>query len=259
MILNYYAWTRINEQSKEEKVIPSTAGVILPPNSSGKIKHTYTGEQAANINLLITTMEAHGIKNPYSQAGILAVIGKETNYIPKNEQMDYTKERLPEVWGVFSKTGIKVKKGLGKDNYNDLAVKYEHNPEKLANFVYGQKPTGMRDDAYENTQPGDGWKYRGRGFNQVTFKSGYRILGKEIGMDLITNPDAMNDPKVAADVGIRFFKNRFKEKGLDLNKFTDVDSALVMFAKANAGWGSDPTSAIAAARKKAPAFSVSYA
>ena len=51
----------------------------------------------------------------------------------------------------------------------------------------------------------------------------------------------------------------FKEKGLDLNKFTDVDSALVMFAKANAGWGSDPTSAIAAARKKAPAFSVSYA
>lgn len=234
----------------------SPSGVILPTQSSGKIKHTYTGERAVNIDLLIRTMEAHGITNPYSQAGILAVVGKETNYIPKNEVMNYSKERLPEVWGIFSKTGSKVPKGQGQANYNDLAVQYERNAEKLANFVYGQKPTGMRDDAYGNTQPGDGWKYRGRGFNQVTFKSGYDKLGKEIGMDLITNPDAMNDPKVAADVAIRFFKNRFKEKGLDLNQFTDVDSALVMFARANAGWGSNPNSAIAAARQKAPAFTV---
>jgi putative chitinase len=243
-------------QISPEAITNTQTGTVLPVQSSGKIKHTYTGERASNIDLLIRTMEAHGITNPYSQAGILAVIGKETNYIPKNEVMNYSKERLPEVWGIFSKTGSKVPKGQGQANYNDLAVQYERNAEKLANFVYGQKPTGMRDNAYGNTQPGDGWKYRGRGFNQVTFKSGYDTLGKEIGMDLLTNPDIMNDPKIAADVAIRFFKNRFKEKGLDLNQFTDVDSALVMFARANAGWGSNPNSAIAAARQKAPAFTV---
>ncbi len=242
--------------SPEAVANTQTTGTILPVQSSGKLKHTYTGEKAANIDLLIRTMEAHGITNPYSQAGILSVIGKETNYIPKSEIMNYSKERLPEIWGIFSKTGRTVPKGQGQFNYNDLAPQYANNPEKLANFVYGQKPHGMKTNAYGNTEPGDGWKYRGRGFNQVTFKSGYDKLGKQIGMDLVSNPDIMNDPKVAADIAVRFFKNRFKEKGIDPNQFNDVDSALVMFARANAGWGSDATRAIAASREKSTAFNI---
>ena len=205
---------------------------------SGKISHGYTGEKAKNIDLLIKTMQENGITNPYSQAGILSTIAKETDFIPQNEIMNYSKERLPEVWGVFSKTGKKVEKGQGKYNYNDLAIMYEHQPEKLANFVYGQKPYGVKDNAYGNTEPGDGWKYRGRGFNGITFKKGYEKYKDITGIDLVSYPDLLNDPPLAAKVAVLYFKKSLEQKKIDPNGFTNLEDAVRTFANANAGWGS---------------------
>ena len=216
---------------------------------SGKIKHGYTGEAGNNINLLIGEMEKAGIINPYSQIGMLSVIGKESGFIPKNENLNYSKERLPEVWGVFSKTGNRVPAGSGASSYNDLAVEYENNPEKLANFVYGQKPDGMRDDAYGNTQFGDGWKYRGRGFNQLTFKSNYQKYSNLTGIDLVTNPDVLNDVNLAAKVAVLFLVNSIKSKGINPNGFSSSEAAVGEFAKANAGWGPDSGNAIALSKK----------
>ena len=227
--------------------------------SNGKLKSSYSGEKQNNINLLINEMTRQGITNPYSQVGILAVIGKECGFIPKNENMNYSKERLPEVWGVFSKTGKMVPKGQGQANYNDLAVQYERNPEKLANFVYGQKPNGMRTNAYGNTQPGDGWKYRGRGFNGITFKSGYQKYATATGLDLINNPDMLNDPATSAKVAVLYFINTIKPHGIDLNSFTSTEDATRVFVRANAGWGSDQTVqswAYANAAKIIPNFTI---
>lgn len=206
--------------------------------ANGKIKSSYTGEKQNNINLLINEMTRQGITNPYSQVGMLAVIGKESNFIPKNEVMNYSKERLPEVWGVFSKTGQMVPKGQGASQYNDLAVQYEHKPEELANFVYGQKPNGMRGNAYGNTQPGDGWKYRGRGFNGITFKSTYEKYADATGLDLVNNPDQLNDPATAAKVSVLYFINTIKPYNIDLNSFTSAEDATKVFSRANAGWKS---------------------
>lgn len=223
---------------------------------SGKIKHSYTGEAGNNINLLISEMEKAGVTNPYSQIGMLSVIGKESGFIPKSENLNYSKERLPEVWGVFSKTGSVVPKGSGAANYNELAEQYEHNPEKLANFVYGQKPEGLRDSAFGNTQFGDGWKYRGRGFNQLTFKDNYQKYSNIVGIDLVTDPDALNDLNVAAKVAVLFLINSLKAKGIDPNSFQSSDQAVEEFAKANAGWGSGSGTAIVAAQKVEPTFNV---
>jgi putative chitinase len=223
---------------------------------SGKIKHGYTGEAANNINLLISEMEKAGIVNPYSQIGILSVIGKESGFIPKSENLNYSKERLPEVWGIFSKTGKAVSAGAGASAYNDLAVEYEHNPEKLANFVYGQKPDGMLDNAYGNTQYGDGWKYRGRGFNQLTFKGNYETYSKLSGIDLVTNPDVLNDVNTAAKVAILFLSNSLKSNGIDPNKFGSSEEAVREFARANAGWGANASTAIAKAEKIKSNFDV---
>jgi putative chitinase len=48
-----------------------------------------------------------------------------------------------------------------------------------------------------NTQKGDGYKYRGRGFVQITWKNNYRKLGTAVGYDLVTYPEKALDPVIA--------------------------------------------------------------
>ena len=65
-------------------------------------------------------------------------------------------------------------------------------------------PEYASGDAYEgradlgNTEPGDGRRYKGRGFIQITGRANYRSYGALIGVDLEGNPDLALDPSVAA-------------------------------------------------------------
>lgn len=56
-----------------------------------------------------------------------------------------------------------------------------------------------------NIYPGDGPKYRGRGFIQLTGRSNYRTYGNAIGIDLETYPDLALDPGVAAAILAVYF------------------------------------------------------
>jgi hypothetical protein len=49
-----------------------------------------------------------------------------------------------------------------------------------------------------NTAQGDGFKYRGRGYVQVTWKNTYRAVGNKVGVDLVNNPIRMEEPAIAA-------------------------------------------------------------
>lgn len=246
--------------NKSDNIKSDDSSKITTKSSvTGSVKTQYGGVEAKNIDILIKEMESVGITNPNAQIGILTVIGKESNYIPKSERMSYSKERLPEVWGIFSKTGKRVAKGQGKNSYNQKAVEYAENDEKLANFVYGQRGTsanGMRTEAYGNVNKGDGYKYRGRGFNQITFKKSYKKMGEKIGIDLVANPDKLNDPRVAAKASVRFLMDRLKQKNIDPNSFNSTKEAVKTFAHANAGWGRSPSHAIANATKYLSKFDI---
>ena len=63
------------------------------------------------------------------------------------------------------------------------AEPYARNPQKIANKVYG----GRMGNGLEAS--GDGWKYHGRGFIQLTGKDNYTAFGKAIGVDIVNNPD----------------------------------------------------------------------
>jgi predicted chitinase len=251
-----------------------------PPKSGWVITHPSFASNTTkgkNIDIIIDAFKEYGVTNPYAIVGALCVMGKESGWIPQNEYLNYSKERLPEVWAAFSKTGKVVKKGDGKFNYNDLAAKYAGNAEKLANFVYGvntSTPKGMRapDKGTKKSNPpgsvvgnkvwGDGYKYRGRGFNQITWKATYEKYAKELGIDLINNPDKLNEPKIAAKAAVLFFRNVFsygkiKDPITYWNNFTSVDEALVYFAKANSGSiTNDGTNAINLSRGQRQFFNI---
>ena len=63
------------------------------------------------------------------------------------------------------------------------ALQYERKPEKIANLVYGSR-MGNGDEA-----SGDGYKFRGRGYIQLTGKNNYVAFGKAINEDIAANPD----------------------------------------------------------------------
>ena len=80
---------------------------------------------------------------------------------------------------------------------------------------------------------GDGWKYRGRGFNQLTGRANYKKYGNIIGKDLVENPDLVNDTKVAADIAIAFATKG--KPASSFPTFTDKTAAAEFFADVNAG------------------------
>lgn len=71
----------------------------------------------------------------------------------------------------------------------------------FAREIWGPTPAQKRYEGRHdlgNTQPGDGFKFRGRGFIQTTGRANYRKVGRELGVDLEAQPELLEQPKYAA-------------------------------------------------------------
>lgn len=73
----------------------------------------------------------------------------------------------------------------------------------IPEFASGNEYEGRAD--LGNTQPGDGRRYKGRGFIQITGRSNYQTYGNTLGVDLIGNPDLALDPNIASQIFAVYF------------------------------------------------------
>lgn len=205
---------------------------------SGKIeiKGSFDGAQMENIKLIIDEMEKAGIKDPLAQIGILSVISKENGFRTFKE-IGYCNTSNTRIRSIFGKRTTK---------YSDSELnKLKCNDPAFFDAMYGRN-SGM---SLGNTEPGDGWKYVGRGFNGLTGRANYSKYGSMVGLDLVGNPKLMEDPRVAAKVAIAFFT-----KGKSPSTFPKFESkvdAAKYFADLNSGGESKfgRTPAIAATEK----------
>jgi len=100
----------------------------------------------------------------------------------------------------YSANGLK--KTFGKYFPGTLSESYAKQPEKIASRVYGNR----LGNGAENTK--DGYKFRGRGYIQLTGKSNYVSFTKFIGEDCVSNPDLVATKYPLASAGFFFDSNK---------------------------------------------------
>lgn len=134
----------------------------------------------------------------------LAQIAHETGALTRSvENLNYTANRIREIWPSRFPTV-------------DSAEPYANNPEKLANKVYSNR---MGNGPPES---GDGYRYRGRGYIQITGKDGYRQTGKHAGLDLLVKPERAIEPATALRVACAFWKWKDLNPLCDNRQFEEV-------------------------------------
>lgn len=117
--------------------------------------------------------------DPNSAAMFLAYIFNETRYLRESgtEKFDYSAERLVQLWPRFFSA--------------ETARQYVGKPEEIANRIYGYdgNPLG-------NVEKADGYRYRGRGYLQMTGRANYRAMSGRVNVDLVKDPDELANNKV---------------------------------------------------------------
>lgn len=85
---------------------------------------------------------------------------------------------------------------------DDAQALIRRGPEAIANRVYANR-LGNGDEA-----SGDGWRYRGSGYKQLTGRTNYRDIGDIVNLDLEGNPELAREPAAAARIAFAFWDAR---------------------------------------------------
>ena len=105
---------------------------------------------------------------------------------------------------------------------------FARQPEKIANRVYANRMGNG------NSATGDGWRYRGRGYIQLTGRDNYRIYGDLLGIDLLGDPEAAADASICWLVAAKFMA-RTRRSGKTLLEWADVPDAIMVTKGINGG------------------------
>jgi predicted chitinase/uncharacterized protein (DUF2345 family) len=191
------------------------AGTQEPANQPEVVPGTCTPEFAKDVNASsaqpgISAIKAacakYGLTSPYAVAALLGIAGGECRWKLVDEGFNYSASRLLQVFpSVFKGDQAKAQQYAGNPN------------NSLPELLYGyDTPKGK---GLGNTQPGDGGKYIGRGYIQLTGRGNYAKYGQMVGKDLLGNPALLADPTTAAEVSVKYMLDRCKVSQTDPNYF----------------------------------------
>ena len=147
----------------------------------------------AVIAQLPDTISKFDLNTPVKLAHFLAQAGHESaGFKAVNENLNYGAKGLLGIFKKYFPTEAKAKE-------------YERKPEKIANLVYG----GRMGNGPEAS--GEGWKYRGRGYIQLTGKDNYKAFDAVVPEDILANPDLVATKYPLLSAAWFFHKNCLKK------------------------------------------------
>ena len=176
----------------KEDVVIAKAGPLNIDKLKGHIPD-------AVIAQIPETAAKFNITNNLRLAHFLAQCGHESGgFKAVSENLNYSADGLKKIFPKYFP--------------GNLAESYARNPEKIASKVYG----GRMGNGDETTK--EGFKFRGRGYIQLTGKANYTNFAKFIGEDTVANPDLVATKYALASAGWFFSKNGLNaiaDKGAD--------------------------------------------
>ncbi len=200
-IVGESTWTKMGLGSTtiKEDVVISKGGPIALEKLKGHIPE-------AVIAQIPTVMEKFAINTPLRLAHFLAQCGHESGgFKAVQENLNYSADGLKKIFPKYFP--------------GNLAESYARNPEKIASKVYG----GRMGNGTEETK--EGFKFRGRGYIQLTGKDNYTAFAKAINEDTVANPDLVATKYPLASAAWFFSKNGLNaiaDKGADDATVTSV-------------------------------------
>ncbi len=141
-------------------------------------------------------------------------------------QLDYESGLVPKRESLYFKTIEGLRSTFYtpfKDKTDSFVRSFLRNSEHCANYVYANR------GGNGNQSSGDGFKYRGGGLLQNTFKDGYKYLKEKTGIDFINNPDLILIEENAVLCALIFWKDN------GLNKWADLDDLDAVSDQINIG------------------------
>ncbi len=188
-----------NKMFGSQQVIAEPAPVVSTSFTGLNLEKLRGHIPEAVIAQIPDTAKKFEINTPLRLAHFLAQCGHESGgFRATQENLNYSASGLKGIFGKYFKEA-------------GLAESYQRNPQKIASRVYG----GRMGNGPEST--GDGYKFRGRGYIQLTGKDNYTAFGKAINEDMTANPD-----KVASHYALLSAAWFFNKNGL--HKIADQGS-----------------------------------
>jgi putative chitinase len=170
-------------------VVPTVSTPTVVINSDLKLDKLKGHIPDAVIAQIPDTAKKFNITNPLRLAHFLAQCGHESGQFRATEEnLNYSSKGL---LGIFPKYFTAA-----------TAESYARKPQKIASKVYG----GRMGNGVEAT--GDGFKFRGRGYIQLTGKDNYTRFAKFIGEDTVGNPDLVKTKYPLASAAFFFDSNK---------------------------------------------------
>lgn len=183
----------------------SEAQTVIPP-SSFKLDNLKGHVPDSVLAQIPETAARFNITNTLRLAHFLAQCGHESGgFKAVSENLNYSADGLKKIFGKYFP--------------GNLNESYAKQPEKIAARVYGNR-MGNGDEASK-----EGWKYRGRGYIQLTGKSNYSSFDKFVDDDIINNPDLVATKYPLMSAAFFFDKNglwSICDKGADDATITAV-------------------------------------
>ena len=152
-----------------ESAAPAAPAAAIPA-SAFKLDKLKGHIPDAVIAQIPDTAAKFGITNVLRLAHFLSQCGHESGgFKAVNENLNYSADGLKKIFPKYFP--------------GNISESYARNPEKIAAKVYGGR-MGNGDEASK-----EGWKFRGRGYIQLTGKSNYTAFDKLVEEDILANPD----------------------------------------------------------------------